>query len=179
MSLILDKLAQALDPQQPEALLIGGQALPAYGLVRQTLDIDCLAAEAGSAKLHAVLVDEGYQMVARSAAFVRYHHADETALDVDILLVDHDVYEKMFRDSLAWRVAGANWRVPSLPHLVALKLHAIKNNRSRQGRDLNDIGDLLRLNPGTVTREIMGELCLKYGPPGIFGVLERLGIWNS
>ncbi len=174
MSLILDKLAQALDPQRPEALLIGGQALPAYGVERQTVDIDCLAAADGAVKLERVLLKAGYEVAGRSEVVVRYRHDSPMLTDVDIMLVNQDTFDKLFRDSREWRTKENVWRVPSLPHLIALKLHAIKHKPDRRERDLPDIRNLLRANPHALTREALRQLCEKFGPPAIFAELERM-----
>jgi len=174
MEVVLDKLAGALDPERPEALLVGGQALPAYGVVRQTLDIDCLAAPAGQAKLKRVLELAGYCLAGQSAAVLRYHHDSLLLVDVDILLVNVDTYDKLLRDSREWRTEKSVWRVPSLPHLMALKLHSMKNNPARRGHDLTDLISLLEQNPQALTREAVRDLCQEFGLPEIAADLERL-----
>jgi hypothetical protein len=62
--------------------------------------------------------------------------------------------------------------VPGLAQLIALKLHAIRNEPRREGRDLPDITELLRLNPGRITTGELGELCDKFGPTGIGSRLQ-------
>ena len=173
MSLILDKLVEALDPQRPEALLIGGQALPMYGVERQTVDVDCLASSEGAAKLERVLLAAGYQEAGRSETVVRYRHSSPMLADVDVMLVDEPTYDKLLRDSQEWRTDRSVWRVPSLPHLIALKLHSMKNNAQRYERDLPDIRNLLQENPQALSRADLEELCAKFGPPGILAQLER------
>ena len=172
--MILDKLAQSLDPQRPEALLIGGQVLPRYGVERQTVDVDCLAAARGAAKLHWVLSTAGYEEAGRSETVVRYRHSSPMLVDVDVMLVDQQTFDKMLRDSHEWRMGESVWRVPSFPHLIALKLHSMKNNPRRYERDLPDIRSLLRQNPRAMSRTALEELCTKFGPPGIFAELETV-----
>lgn len=174
MKSVLDLLAEALAPQQPEALLVGGQALQAYGVVRQTLDVDCLATEQGAKKLHAVLVAAGYVEAGRSSAVVRYRHDSPWLLDVDVLLVDAPTYQGLLQDAHPWHRSTTVWNVPSLAHLIALKLHAIKHNPKRRGHDLTDIVSLLQQNPGTVTKPALREICEKFGPAGVFEQLENL-----
>lgn len=179
MSLILDRLATALDPAHPEALLIGGQALPLYGVSRQTADIDCLAAADGATKLGKVLLAAGYKAIARSENVVRYEHSSPMLQGVDVLLVNPETFEKLRRDSQEWRTAQSVWRVPALPHLVALKLHAMKNNPKRREHDVGDIGALVRQNPTLVTREVLRELCAQFGPPDVWEDLETMDLWKS
>ncbi len=68
---------------------------------------------------------------------------------------------------------GLTLRVPSLPHLIALKLHAARQE-SREGRDVPDIVALLEANPGVVPPAVLCELCARYGTPGI---AEQLARW--
>jgi hypothetical protein len=171
---VLDLLAEALAPQHPEAMLVGGQALPAYGVVRQTLDVDCLATEQGANKLHAALVAAGYVEAGRSSAVVRYRHESPWLLDVDVLLVDAPTYDGLLQDAKPWQRGTTIWHVPSLPHLIALKLHAIKYNPQRKGHDLTDIVALLQQNPGAVTKTALREMCEKFGPAGFFEQLENV-----
>jgi hypothetical protein len=93
--------------------------------------------------------------------------------DVDVMLVNEETYDKLRRDSQEWRTDASVWRVPSLPHLIALKLHSMKNNPDRFGRDLPDIHNLLQENPRALTRAALQELCAQFGPPGILAELER------
>ncbi|MCG3150522.1 MAG: hypothetical protein PCFJNLEI_04008 [Verrucomicrobiae bacterium] len=178
MSLILDKLAQVLNPVKPEALLIGGQALRTYGVIRQTLDVDCLAATDGAAKLEQALLAAGYTALSRSDTVVCYRHPSPILLDVDVVIVNPETFNKLQRDSRQWHAEQPVWRVPSLAHLIALKLHAIKNAPER-GRDLPDIISLLRQNPNDLTRTKVQELCQQFGPPDVFSELEKVGIWKS
>ncbi len=55
-------------------LLIGGHALQAYGVTRQTLGVDVLAPEAHATAMDAALQHLGYSQVARSEILARYRH---------------------------------------------------------------------------------------------------------
>jgi hypothetical protein len=99
-------------------------------------------------------------------------------LDVDVLLVSQETYEKLLRDSRELRLERCCWRVPSLPHLIAMKLHAMKYNPDRRGHDLPDIVSLLRQNPGVVARDTMAELCRQFGTAEVFPDLDRMGLWK-
>jgi predicted nucleotidyltransferase len=48
-------------------------------------------------------------------------------------------------------VDGVDLRVPSLSHLVALKLYTVTNNAERSTKDLADIAELLRANSDAVS----------------------------
>lgn len=169
----LEILAEGLADRRMEALLIGGFALPAYGVVRQTVDLDCLIADTDEETLLTILSEAGYVEKARATTFIRYSHSSPALTDVDVLLVDRDTFDKMRRESRPYRAGSVALRIPSLPHLVALKLHAIRNNPKRELRDLADIAELLRANPNAVSRSELRALCERYGPAGIVSKLEE------
>jgi hypothetical protein len=64
--------------------------------------------------------------------------------------------------------------VPSLSHLIALKLHSIKYNpKLRLTRDLPDIINLIRINELNHKNPDFKELCLKFGTEEIYNkILE-------
>ena len=105
--------------------------------------------------------------------FVRYSHPSVYLLDVDVLLVDPSTFDKLQARSLVYRVGEAEMRVPCLLHLIALKLHAMKNSPRRELKDLADIVELLQGNPDSVSREDLAAACEQYGPDGVLLQIER------
>lgn len=152
-------------------LVIGGQALPAFGVVRQTLDLDCLIAADDLGRLDGLLRAAGYDETDRTPIFARYQHPDRTVEDVDLLLVDRGTLTEMFSRGRVSNVGGEELRIPRFDDLVALKLHAMRNNPKRFLRDTADIADLLRANPGVLPREELRRLCETYGPEGVTDAL--------
>ncbi len=152
--------------------MIGGFALPVYGLARQTNDVDCLVTQTDEPGLAGILADLGCEAIQRTSAFVRYRHPDLVLMDVDIMLVDRETFEKMYQKSGVHQVGETEWRIPSVAHLIALKLHAIKNHPQREPKDLADIVALLTENTGIVTGEELRQLCERYGPAGMYRKLE-------
>lgn len=132
MLTILQLLAEVSEKTRVPILLIGGQALQAYGVVRQTLDVDVLIAEGDAGVLDEALRQAGYGVVVRSEIFARYRHPSAILADVDVLYVDGRTAEKLQQQATAHRMGGAPCRVPVLSHLVALKLHVIRYNPSRR-----------------------------------------------
>ena len=105
------------------SLMIGGLALPVFGVARQTVDVDCLVTDSDSKILDAVLTEVGYIETERTENFVRYSHSSVYLMDVDLVLVENDTFEKMLERSFIYRVETTNIRIPCLAHLIALKLH--------------------------------------------------------
>ena len=174
MKTALDILMQDFPKQNLAVLLIGGYALQAYDVVRQTMDVDCLLPQSSDGSAKDVFVQYGYAEKVRTGNFVRYSHSSVYMMDVDVLFVDASTFEKMLKESNPYHQGTGMVRVPSLAHLVALKLHAIKNNPNRQAKDQGDIIDLIRANPGRLSRSELMDLCGRYGPADIFSTFGVL-----
>jgi predicted nucleotidyltransferase len=172
MKTALELVCEGLARRQTPVLLIGGYALAAYDVVRQTVDVDFLIADNQEHDLHDLLLHAGYVERQRTDAFARYSHAEPVLMDVDVMLVDRDTFSKMHAKSVRQRVGGVEMQVPCLAHLIALKLHALKNNPKRELKDLGDIAALLTENAGAVPRAEMQAICQQYGPEGVFTKVE-------
>jgi hypothetical protein len=173
MKTVMQLISDGLHAGEVSALLVGGHALPAFGYQRQTVDVDCLMATTEAHVLHEVLTGAGYRETERTDMFVRYSHPSAYLLDVDVMLVDRRTFDKLQAKSFVYRVGEAEMRVPCLLHLIALKLHAMKNNPKRELKDLSDIVELLQGNPQSVSREDLAAVCEHYGPAGVLGQIER------
>ncbi len=172
MKSILEILAGGLSQRKIPALLIGGYALQAYGVVRQTLDVDCLVADTDAGGVGQLLLAAGYRERARTSNFVRYIHSSLYLMDVDVLLVDQSTLQAMLKASRPYRLGSFEWRVPGLVHLVALKLHALKNAPGRDAKDFKDIVELLGGNRADWQAHDLENLCRKYGPEDIYAQVE-------
>lgn len=173
MKTVIETIWEGLEARDLTALLIGGHALPAFGVARQTVDVDCLIVDSDSEALHAILTQASYTETERTKNFARYSHSSAYLMDVDVILVNRETFDKMLQRSSVYKVERSTIRVPCVAHLIALKLHAIRNNPKRELKDLGDIVELLRSNPGEVTPEELESICERYGPEGIYNKLER------
>ena len=153
-------------------LVIGGHAMQVYGVARQTLDMDCLAADADMPFLRRLFVRAGYSEVAGTNNFARFHHKSLYLMDVDVLLVDAATFKKLYQKSGKYMQSKNELRIPALPHLIALKLHAIKNAPNHEGRDLADVLELLRRNPSAISERELADLCNRFGPKGFLKKLK-------
>jgi len=167
----VDVLGEALEQVAGRGLLIGGFALRQYAVVRQTLDVDCLISDADAGRIVAVFEREGFAVTARTENFVRLRHESVRMMDLDLLLVDGETLSEMLAKSASAGIGSRDLRVPCLAHLVALKLHAVRNDPKRELGDLSDIVELLRANPDAVAPGELERLAAEYGPPG---ALEKM-----
>jgi hypothetical protein len=94
--------------------------------------------------------------------FARFAPFDDD-LPLDLMFVNDRTFEAMFRVSTEVRFGEARARIPSLEHLVALKLHMLRHgSRHRALRHLNDIFQLTRVNRTEVADHIYVELLAEF-----------------
>jgi hypothetical protein len=166
---LIEFLADQAEASDVRFLLIGGWALEAYGFARQTVDLDCLIADPDLPKVDSFLRAARFTQIAQTENFRRYRHANFGYLDV--LLVDVTTFEKIYAASQPFRIGRVILKVPSLPHFIALKLHAIKNAPARQMRELADIEQIA--GHGRIAKDEMKQLCAQFGPPDIWTKLRK------
>jgi len=172
MQVLFDLLGRFSEP----LLVIGGHALSAHGLSRQTIDVDCLIAVENRGTIDKYLRGAGFELLGETENFARFSHPTHLMPDVDLLFVDRPTFEKLQANSIILQRGPVALLTPSLPHLIALKLHAIRNNPAREARDLGDIIELLRANPGAVSIDELNSISLQFGPLGISEKLKSLQV---
>ena len=143
----LDLVAQEFGKAQVPCLLIGGFAVNYYKASRNTNDIDFLICVDNVEKAAEILRSYGYQPVKSGKPFRQFRHPDLRFMAVDLVLVDSETFDGIIEESIEATIAGEQFRIPSLDHLIALKLHAIKSNSLlRELKDLPDIISLIKIH---------------------------------
>lgn len=145
-------------------LLIGGFAVNCYKKEKRvTMDIDFLTTEENFNKALPRFEKKGCRQVTGNNLFAKVR-TPGSPFDVDIVFVDRESFEDMLKEAREFEVMGRKFLTPSLKHLIALKLHAAKQDL--EGRDYRDLGDILGLareNQIDVHTTQFRELCLKFG----------------
>jgi hypothetical protein len=156
--------------------LIGGFAVNYYKVSRPTADVDFLITKEGFETIAVLLEREGFKKDYEQEVFARLLGETPFVMDVDFMFVDRDTLDKIIRDGKQVSIAGQDFIVPSLNHLIALKLHAIKYNpKGREYKDLIDIVELIRVNKVDVKDAAFRNLCLKYGTEALYNKLSGKG----
>jgi len=157
-------------------VLIGGYAVNYYKLSRQTADVDFLITKEDFEKISSLLEKEGFKKDYEQEVFARFSGRGTHLMDIDFMFVDKDTLDKIIKEGKEASIARQKFIVPSLNHLIALKLHAIKYNPGiREYKDLPDIIQLIRINRLDIKNAGFKELCLKYGTEGLYNkILERV-----
>ena len=163
--LVADQFRQAQIP----FLLIGGFAVNYYNVSRNTADIDFLIKEEDYARGFEILKKFGYREFHRQSAFAQLKSTKSGFRDVDFIFVDENTFKSLIGAGKEAKIAGQKAIFPSLEHLIALKLHAIKNNpKLRVTKDLPDIIELIRMNRIRVKTSDFRNLCLKFGTQDVY-----------
>jgi hypothetical protein len=155
-------------------VLIGGFAVNYYKVSRQTADVDFLLALNDLDLALEVLKKSGYREIARGEAFARLESEDLRLMNLDLLVTETETLDRIIAEGKETWIAGLKFIVPSLEHLIAMKLHSIKNNpRLREYRDLPDIINLIEANQVDVKNSHFSELCLKYGTQELYQKIKN------
>lgn len=157
-------------------LVIGGHAVNAYGYQRTTLDADFLIQEASLGAWRAFLTKRGYACVHISDAFAQFRSADAVPrFPVDLLLVNDETFKKLSDKKQARAVGGAMLSVPDPLHLIALKLHALRNReRAKLGKDLQDVIGLIHRCKVDVQSAEFEEILTRYADENTRNEIKRL-----
>jgi len=162
-------ISAVIKEQKIQCVLIGGFAVNYYNVTRQTVDIDFLITKDDFKRALVLLQKEGYQESYVQEVFSRLTTKGDYLLDMDFMFVDRDTLDKIIKDAKQIDIAGQKFTIPSLEHLIALKLHAIKYNpKVREGKDLPDIINMIKANNLDAKKQSFKELCLKYGTQGLY-----------
>jgi hypothetical protein len=124
------------------------------------------------ARLATHLTRAGYREEGRLGSFVAYWHLHRERPPLDVMLVDEMTFAKLFAESIPYEFGEVTLRVPALLHLVALKLHAMKNAPERAYKDFADIVELLNCNQREVSTDDLEKICRRFGPQGVFEKLQ-------
>jgi len=156
-------------------LLVGGHALGAYGHQRFTQDVDFLIDECDLERLKSALREKGYWDALQSRVVSRLGNPDEGDILVDLMPVDSETFRKMRSQAKEEIYDSRKFLVPKLEHLIALKLHALREQFDvRKVKDLPDIVELIKQNKIDPQSEEFRSLCLKFGSAKLHEEIIRL-----
>lgn len=150
-------------------LVVGGFAVNHYGVSRSTADFDLLITDESYPQALQILKKGGYQEFRKESMCARLKSDRLFFMPVDLLFTDPRTLLEMVKEAKTVSLRGAAFGVPSLNHLMAMKLHALKEgDGSREYKDLIDLLDLAKANQVRLTSKAFEELCLKYGGPKVY-----------
>jgi hypothetical protein len=154
-------------------LIIGGLAVIAYGYPRDTMDLDYLVRRSDRDAWRHALASHGYGVAHEHDNFAQFT-AQPGETDVDLMFVNDSTFETMFAASVRKETGVSEARFPSLEHLIALKLHVLKQGLPhRTLRDMDDVINLLLANRVDLRQESWRKLFTKYGNRDLYEKIAR------
>ena len=159
-------LYQRFEKEGIPILLAGGWAVCHHGYSRLTLDIDWVCSRSNEEKAIALMETLGFIKTTDGMASRFQRVNDLTFPFIDLIWVDDASFTKMAerdptnQDS---RIPVINFRA-----LLAMKLFALKDSETREGKDLLDIRFLLRYGPNKVSEEELKAMCDRFAGPDAY-----------
>lgn len=118
-----------------------------HGFQRGTEDADILVSKEDRAVWLEIVTGIGYTLFRDAGTFLQFDSADPIQWELDLMLVPADSFARLVEAAKPAKLEGTAVAVPSLEHLIALKVHAMKNARGlRILKDMTDVAQLLSLN---------------------------------
>ncbi len=155
-------------------LVIGGLAVNFYGYSRDTADLDLLIRRDACAAWRELFSRLGYAVEVEAEVFVQLAPPRSGEWPVDLMLVGEPTFAPMLAASRQVEMYGVQLRIPSLLHLLALKLHALKHTRAHRFlKDFQDVEGLVRINQLDLQSQNIRQLFLKYGNLDLYEKVVR------
>lgn len=155
-------------------VLIGGFAVNYYKVTRQTIDVDFLCTKEDYSKIEKLLEKEGYKAWGKEENFIQLENKKSGLMDIDFMFVDEDTFNKIKESGREVEIAKQRFAIPSIYHLIALKLHSIKNNPKREITDFPDIVRLIVNNSIDANDYDFKNLCLRYGTEELYQRIKKI-----
>jgi hypothetical protein len=173
----LETVSQAAAAASLDFIVCGGFAVNAYQVMRKTGDIDLVVRERESKTWKDRLAAIGYSVFHESGAFVQLRTDSPSSWPIDLILVEDETFDGMKAAAKSFLFGTADCLIPSVEHLIAMKLHAIRSSGdSRLRQDALDIIDLADVARVDLEGETFRELCDRYADAKIRDrILEYAG----
>jgi hypothetical protein len=168
---LLQSFAQMVETRGVGCLLIGGWALNFHGVARHTIDIDFMIIDTVYAQISEIMAELGFHPVVKTDLVVRFQHRTAFPL-FGFLFVEKRTFMKLMGNALKIKIAEADFSIPSLENLLAMKIHSLKNNYSnRHIKDFPDIINLIMAN--SVNLDTIKELCDRFGSQDLYEEIRK------
>jgi hypothetical protein len=167
-------IAGSLEKAGIRFLLAGGFAVNMHGYARGTEDLDLIVAENNQTRADDALGRAGFRLFRKADVVCRYEPPPGMRFVVDVLPVNDQTFASLWEESLVKPFQGHQVHLPSLNHLLAMKIHAMKHDKMIRGlKDLLDIAELARVNGLAADSERLRDLCLRFGNQDIWSSVKR------
>ncbi len=166
-------LYQSFEHEGIPLLLAGGWAVCHHGYTRYTNDIDWICSRANETRALDLMRSLGFEIMFEAMATRFTHKKHFDLLPVDLLWVSAETFAKMAATDQRTGIRS-DMPVIDFESLLAMKLHALKDDKERDGRDLLDIRLLLKENKGVMTEIHLREICERFAGPDAYNLIRMI-----
>jgi hypothetical protein len=146
-----------------EFIVCGGFAVNAYQVIRKTGDIDLVIRDSEAESWKERLLSLGYSVFHDAGAFLQLRPGSPSSWPVDLIVVDDATFAAMKEAGVRFKFGDTECLIPSVEHLIAMKLHAIRSGgESRLRQDALDILDLAERARIDLEGDAFRQLCERY-----------------
>ncbi len=165
----VSRLFAAAADRDLDFIVCGGYAVNAYQVIRKTGDLDLVVRARDAPSWKELLTTSGYTVYHETAGFVQLDPVAKTSWPIDLMLVDDRTFGRMRAEAQRFRFAGTECWIPSIRHLIAMKLHALKQTGGRRLRkDAIDIVELAERNGIDLRGEDFRQQCERFADHAIY-----------
>lgn len=155
-------------------LVIGGLAVNLHGYSRDTADLDLLIQRDAREPWLGCFLELGYTVCNDQEVFLQLSPPQAGAWPVDLMLVREETFQPMLAAGLTVEMFGVQVVIPTVEHLLALKLHALTHGHfGRYLKDYLDVENLIRIHQLDLRSEKMRKLFAKHGTMELYEKVSR------
>ena len=171
---LFQTIRQEAQKRKLRFLVIGGLAVNFHGYARDTADLDLLIGRDDRERWLRLFFSLAYSVYRDADTFVQLSPPQAGAWPVGLMLVKEATLEPMLTAGIEVEMYGVQLLIPTLEHLLALKLHALKHGHlERHSKDFLDVENLVRINKVDLRSERIRQLFLKYGTLELYEKVSR------
>ena len=156
-------LITKLQQEGLEIIVGGGLAVNAHGFARLTTDADLIVRKDDREKALVVLSNLGFVEKGTTNVSTRLSHSSYLVPFVDLLWTEAVTFQIFLEGAVS---IYPSCKTISLPHLIAMKIHAIAQNAERFAKDSEDIRWLLKYNPTQISLQDYQNLLDRFASDG-------------
>jgi hypothetical protein len=165
----LDEIVRLAATRRLDMLVCGGHAVNAYQVIRKTGDLDLVVRERDVPEWRSHLVGLGYGVFHEDSAFLQLSPPTATGWPIDLVVVDDGTFDTMRHAARPFTFGGIQCLIPSVEHLIAMKLHALRfSGETRMRKDGVDIVELAEVNGIDLLGDAFRSLCDRFGDARVY-----------
>jgi hypothetical protein len=171
---LLQEIHQRAQERGLRFLLIGGFAVNAHGHGRTTGDLDLAVPRADLDAWRNLIESIGHRLGESNDRFLQFESDAPDRIPIDVMLTNEATFAALWDAAGEVRYDERVFRVVSIEHLIAMKLHVLKQAKlHRFLKDFQDVVDLARVNQLDLRSEKFRALFAKHGSVRLYEQILR------